>query len=77
MIHKTLQKDVQCRPSENVMGEAYRLKLAADTAAFEAKGGTVKIVPPDATAYPFRMRTREDALADEKRRFKINVREDD
>lgn len=77
MIHKTLQKDVQCRPSENVLGEAYRLKLAADTAAFLARGGAVEVVANDATAYPFRMRTREDALADENRRFKINVREDD
>lgn len=77
MIHKTLQKDVQCRPSENVMGEAYRLKLAADTAAFLARGGAIESVPTDATAYPLRMRTREDALANEKRRFKINVRVDD
>lgn len=77
MIHKILQKDVQCPPSPNVIGEAYRLKLAADTAEFLARGGEIKQCTNSDTATPFRMRSREDALADEKRRFKINVRVDD
>lgn len=76
MIREIQQQEVQCRPSSNVLGEAFQTKIDADVAVFLAKGGKVEVVANSATAEPFRMRTREDQLADQKRKFKINNGED-
>jgi hypothetical protein len=63
MIHKVLQKDVQCRPSPNAMGEAFQMKLAADTAEFLSRGGVVQQCDNAATAEKYKDRTSSEIKA--------------
>ena len=56
------QTDVNCRPSVNPELEEWRKKLQADTEAFIANGGEIKVLSADERLWPARKLTNDERL---------------
>jgi hypothetical protein len=63
MIHKVLQKDVQCRPSPSALHELNRAELAIQTAEFLLRGGEVQQIARGGTAEKYKDRTSSEIKA--------------
>lgn len=56
------QTDVNCRPSVNPELEEWRKKLQADTEAFIAAGGEIKVLSAEDRLWPARKLTNSERL---------------